>query len=646
MNVEMAPLQIVALKADLPRVLHLLRQLGCVQIDDVADSPDISARPLTLEREATRRQETLSFLVARIDSLLQVLGSESTVPAVVASVDCARAAEEGLDVLAPRVQELVARRDALQAELASLPRYESTLRKLLPLIPASAQQQGNVTVGVLASRTALAALDSVARQILELTAGRAEVIASDVDAATRAMLVVFPPEFAGEIEGILGQEEIARLRLPAQLGTGPPDLALTKVQRRMRAIPKELEQVEQDLAGLAGEWRDRLVTWQVSLRDEIETNQVVSRFGETDTTFVLLGWLPAADLARVQKALSEQVGETVFVETLPLTPDRQKRAPIALHNPRPARPFESLVRLLALPRYGHIDPTQLMALFMPIFFGMILGDVGYGALLLLLSLLLLRKFRSGVAHDIVIVLAMGAAWAILFGFLFGEMFGTLGEQIGLHPLWFDRASAEHVPALLIMTLVVGAVHVGLGLILGLWEAVRDRSRSHLLERGGMLLGLVSLLVVVAVVANLLPDAFMTPAIAGVILGIVFLGASLGWLGLLMGPIEFISLIGNILSYLRIAAIGLASVYLAKVANDMVGMTGNVLVGIVIAVLIHALNLVLGAFSPTIHSLRLHYVEFFRKFYEGGGRPYQPFRSELVGARLSSSHSHEPEHVAL
>jgi V/A-type H+-transporting ATPase subunit I len=109
---------------------------------------------------------------------------------------------------------------------------------------------------------------------------------------------------------------------------------------------------------------------------------------------------------------------------------------------------------------------------------------------------------------------------------------------------------------------------------------------------------------------------------------VLLGASLGWLGIIMGPIEFIGLIGNVLSYLRIAAIGLASVYLAKVANDVAGMVGNIFVGIIIALLIHALNLVLGAFSPTIHSLRLHYVEFFRKFYEGGGRPYKPFRSSL------------------
>jgi V/A-type H+-transporting ATPase subunit I len=628
MNVEMLPFEIVGLKADLHTALFTLRRAGCVQIDDLAETPELSARPLSLDRETMRAQEELGVLVARIEGLLEALGDGSNGPSMAAGEDCLEEARQGVAELLPRVQELTSQRDLLQAELSSLPRYEMTLRKLLPIIPAAAHDPENVTVGVLVSRTHVGVLDSIGRRILDLTAGRAEVIASDVDPSTRAMLIVFPAAFAAEIEGILGQEDVSRLRLPARLGEGPPDVVLEKLQRRMSAIPGELQQIEEELGKLAADWGHRLVGWRALLRDEIEANSVLSLFGETDSTFVLFGWSPTAEFERVKRMLGEEIGEALFIQPLPLTPELKARSPVCLKNPAPARPFESLVSLLALPRYGRIDPTRLMAFFMPIFFGMILGDVGYGALLLVLALVLARKFRRGVARDVAVVLAMGAGWAIVFGFLYGEMFGTVGERFGMHAIWFDRASAEQVSSLLIMSLVVGAVHITLGLVLGVWEAIKDRSRSLLLERGGMLLGLISLFLIVGVAVDYLPQGFMSPATAGLIVGVVFLGSSLGWLGVIMGPIEFIGLIGNVLSYLRIAAIGLASVYLAKVANDLAGMVGSLVVGIIVATLIHALNLVLGAFSPTIHSLRLHYVEFFRKFYEGGGREYRPFRSTV------------------
>jgi len=627
MNIEMIPLEIVGLKSDLQVVLHGLRDVGCMHIDELSESPEVSARPLTLDREALRHQEEMGFLLARIDGLLDTLGIARQAglrPQEKGELDEART---GVDTLMTKVQGLTAHRDKLQAEMASLPRYEATLKKLLPIIPPSARQPGFGTIGILVSRTHIGVLDSVGKRVLDLTKGQADVLASDIDASTRAMLIVFPSEFAAAIEALLGHEDVSRLRLPAELGEGPPDVVLAALNRRLVSIPQELKTIEQELAELATEWRDRLLVWGAMLRDEIDANSVLSRFGETDMSFVLVGWVPSKDLKRTKEALRDAVGERVLIQKLPLTSEAKKRAPVELKNPLPAQPFESLVNLLALPRYGHIDPTQLMAFFLPIFFGMILGDVGYGALILVLCLWLMRKMKKGVARDVLTVLTMGSGWSILFGFLYGEAFGTLGEHFGMHALWFERASPENVAGLLLMTIGVGAVHVTLGLILGVWEAIRSRSRNHLLERGGMLVGLIGLFFVVGVLTDYLPQGLMTPAIVGMIIGIVLLGASLGWLGILMGPIEFISLIGNILSYLRIAAIGLASVYLAKVANDMAGMVGNLIVGVIVAVLIHALNLVMGAFSPTIHSLRLHYVEFFRKFYESGGRPYQPFRSQ-------------------
>lgn len=629
MNIEMLPIEIIGLKKDLQPVIYSLREIACVQIDQLTESPQVSARPLTLDRDTLSKQEKLSFLVAQIEGLLDTFNQKQIKNNQLMPLEnCLIEAQKGVDELLPKVQELITIRDKLQAESSSLPRYEVMLRKLLPIVPPSAHAPDNVTVGVLVSRTHTGVLDTVGKQVLDITSGQAELIASDLDMSIRAMLITFPGEFVEEIETLLGHEDVSRLRLPKELGSGPPDVILSKLHRRMLSIPEEIGEIDKQLSNYSDQWCSKLALWRDVLRDALDANSVLSNFGETDMTFVLAGWVPSPDLDRVKSRLSQAIGETVLVRQLPFTEDMKKRAPIALKNPQAARPFESLVNLLAIPRYGRIDPTRLVAFFLPIFFGMILGDIGYGSLLLLICIGLLRKFRSGMIRDIASVLAMGSGWAILFGVLYGELFGTLGEQIGMHAIWFERGSAEYVGSLLLMTLAVGAVHITLGLVLGLWEAFTEKNRNHLLERGGMLVGLISLFLLIGQLANFLPDEFRTPAIGGLLIGITLLGIPLGWLGILMGPIEFIGLIGNILSYLRIAAIGLASVYLAKVANDMAGMVGNVVVGAILAILIHSLNLVLGAFSPTIHSLRLHYVEFFRKFYEGGGRPYQPFRSQI------------------
>jgi V/A-type H+-transporting ATPase subunit I len=111
--------------------------------------------------------------------------------------------------------------------------------------------------------------------------------------------------------------------------------------------------------------------------------------------------------------------------------------------------------------------------------------------------------------------------------------------------------------------------------------------------------------------------------------LIVLSVSFGKSGIFLGPIEFIGTLGNVLSYLRLAALGLASVYLSNIANSMSGLFGSVLVGVIIAILLHSINLIMGMFSPTIQSLRLNYVEFFRRFFEGGGNPYNPFRKHLV-----------------
>jgi V/A-type H+-transporting ATPase subunit I len=479
--------------------------------------------------------------------------------------------------------------------------------------------------GVLVGRQHLWVLDTLTDEIMKITDGRGETAWKPIDDDALAMIIIFPRDNTAEVEELLGQKDISRLRLPENVAGIRPEEAVDAIGLRLEIIPKALADIQVEMTVLAHTWLPRLKGWHICLQNRLAKLRIQEKFGETEQTFVLAGWTPQKKIDLVRQTLIEASEKPIVVNNLPIREADLKRVPVILNNPAPVRPFESLTRLLNLPRYEGIDPTLLMAVFLPIFFGMILGDAGYGLVLILICFYGLRRFKAeGTLRDLIKILAIGSVWSVIFGLLYGEIFGTLGEELGVHAIWLHRGSSEQVRSLLLFTIGVGAVHIILGLLLGVREAFRDRSRSHLMERGGMLIGLIGLFLIVATAVEQLPEGFMTPSFAILIVGLVILSASQGWLGLLLGPIEFLGLIGNILSYLRIAAIGLASVYVARLANDLAGSIGSIIVGVIIAVLIHALNIVLGVFSPTIHSMRLHYVEFFRQFYEGGGRPFEPF----------------------
>jgi V/A-type H+-transporting ATPase subunit I len=629
MSLKMQCLLIIGLKVDRQQIIDSLYWLDCIQLDRFSDLPELSLSPLALDPATQHAQEELGLALMQVKGVIELLGIVESAYHRETQVPGSDDAVAGIAALLPAAQAITGRRKKLQAELDLLPRFEGTLRKLLPLLPRVSRGPDRSLNGLFISKAHIHLLDEIRDQVQHATDGQSDIAVGDVDDSTCAVLIAAPRSYTEQIGRLLNQEDITRLTLPPEFDASSPDTAIAALRWRLSAIPQEMAAIELELKQLADEWAPRLLCWRDALHEQLTRLEVLSHLGQTESTFVLTGWAPTKDVERIKQALSATVGERFLIQEVPLTQETKERAPIELSNPLPARPFEGLIRLFGIPHYGRFDPTSLMAIFLPIFFGLMLGDVGYGALLLVLCLILRFRVKAGMMRDLATILAVGSVWSIVFGFLFGELFGTLGEEIGLHPILFDRASPEHLMDLLILTIGIGAAHVTLGLLIGVWESFRTRNTHHLLERGGRLLGLIAAFLIVGVLVDFLPQGFMTAAIAGLIVGIVLLATSMGRIGFVIAPIEMIGLIGNVLSYLRIAAIGLASVYLARVANEMAGAMGSLVVGIIVAVLLHALNFVLGAFSPTIHSLRLHYVEFFRNFYEGGGRPYLPFGPRSV-----------------
>jgi V/A-type H+-transporting ATPase subunit I len=212
---------------------------------------------------------------------------------------------------------------------------------------------------------------------------------------------------------------------------------------------------------------------------------------------------------------------------------------------------------------------------------------------------------------------------MLFGLLFGEALGSLGHKLGLPALWFYRGGTESLGTLLLFAVGIGVTHMLLALILGMRQAARLRQPRTFIERAGTFLLLCGLAAIAATAMDLLPDQVRTPAMTLAAVTFVVAISTRGVMGLLMGPLELLSSLGHVLSYLRLAAVGLASVYLATVANEL-AVSVPLLLGVFVAALLHLLNLALAAFSPMVQALRLHYVEFFSGFYEAGGLAFRPF----------------------
>jgi V/A-type H+/Na+-transporting ATPase subunit I len=529
---------------------------------------------------------------------------------------------------------LLERRNRLQEELETLPHTRSGLADLIPLVPelasltdAELAQIHLATIAVMLDDPDGVVVEHLRAELAELLGGGAMLVAAPAGPATGCLLVM-PSAAVAEVQLLLSQDRVDHLALPESFSGRSLRSTVEAMGTRIEELPGLLAAAEVELVAAIAEHADGLRSALFSVRARLERLGAMAESELTPRAFGLRLWVPVADVRRLTEAV--QVAEPAAVATVVPVRDRSGEPPVLMRNPRWFRPFQPLVGFLSWPAPGGLDPTGLMAAVLPAMFGIMVGDVGYGLVLMVLGYAARRHWgetNPGVA-DIGRILVLGGAWATLFGVLFGELFGDFGKtQWGMGALWFYRGGADALTPLLVFVLAVGAAHLVLGLLIGIWLAIRERHLSHLMERGGTLLVLGGLFALAGTATSFLPGSALPPAAAFVVVGVVLAGVPHGPLGFLLGPIEVVGRIGNMLSYLRLAAVGLASVYLAIVANEL-GRQAPLLLGIIVATFFHVLNLVLAAFSPMIQALRLHYVEFFGTFHDGGGRAFRPLGCEL------------------
>lgn len=625
MIVRMAKVLLTGPKARFLEVLTVVQQLGVMHIDAVPGaqpcvSLDQYVKKLSAGHELVEEGIFLEKLRQEIKALTQFLGDRPVRPSPI-SAETALASLPRLIKLHTRScaawsAEYQRHREHLQA-LASYVRLLQAVEELMP-DPVGFTIFDAIGV-VIADAEAFADLLALIK-VESDTYLEVKFLPAAGEGGQIGVLIA-EREAVQRLREILETHGVVELQCPEESLTGLPFAEKRAAINRMAAAgEQQLRMADEKLAAFARQWGGVYLNLAQWINERLAVLDASASVCESEYCFFLVGWIPGGEIERLERRMTDQFGGTVLVEGMEVYEHDLEKIPIALKNPPYFRPFELFSRLLPLPRYSSFDITPYLAIFFPIFFGLMLGDVGYGLVLFVLALILYYRSKPlRDANDIAKILMVSSVYTMIFGLVYGEFFGEIGHHhLGL-PLGLIKRQTAIVP-MLIFSISLGVVHVMIGLALGMLSAMKRALKKEALFK------LFSILIILFLAAaatlfwksegemSIKPvDGLTLLVICGVLL----------FSGGLLAPLEVLKHFGNIISYARIMAIGLTSVLLAEVANQLAGMMGSLWVGLIVAVLLHAFNIVLGVFAPTIHALRLHYVEFFSKFMEGGGRAYKP-----------------------
>ncbi|MBI1882944.1 MAG: hypothetical protein HYS08_01895 [Chlamydiae bacterium] len=600
-------------------VVHLLQKLGTVHL-----TQSDSLQKMSLNEKTSQEFAGKEKLISKLETLLSLLPKPL---GKLAETPLGDNMEAWVNEISQKSQDLLQKRQLLSDEWALLQAYGEATKILSPLLASLEGSSHFEALGLIASKKDRNRVESLQKELSLTFTGKVILVQRSVDEDTLGLVLAYPKSLNQNLKSLLNRYGLNELKMPSSLSSYPLQEAVQKMQEKLKQIPQDLKEVDQSLKDLSQQNYSTLLHLKLELEDEMAASKAMRELGQTQKTFVITGYNPEKTLSSLQKTLNEHFQGKIHLEI-----GECHEAPVLLDNHRWIKPYELFIKVLRPPKYGSIDPTPFFAFFFPIFFGLIMGDIGYGLVFLALGLWLrLSKKQEFLKHvsEIVIVCSL---YTILFGFVFGEFFGDFLEKKGiLHPLTMHLGGTtikwdrmHSLIPLLALAIGIGVFHVTLGFILKLIQSIRHRHTHEIIEVIAILVSLAGLFVLIGVLAQQIPTVVKIPSVIALVIGVPLLIYMKGPMMIM----ELLSFVGNMLSYARLMAVGVASAYLAFVGNMLGGLVGNVILGAIIAILFHIINMAL-AFSPTIQSARLHYVEFFTKFYESGGSIYQPLARKKV-----------------
>ncbi len=636
---KMKKVQILGPKKDLQSVVDVLYHTGTVQLEDI--SKKIRPGDTLLRKMEIEKGGDIANTLVKIGGIFLALPKitydtkkqEQIYDELqqLSQYELLARANHVIEELESITKDLAVKKSDLEFTLGAMDKYEKIIKKIQPLESQLPILEGFEVTVILIQREFREVLDLIKNTLAEITKKQFEIISADIDETTIAAVIIFNKRYSEGVHSLIFSQNVNEVRLPSEFLGKPFNEILQLISIKRTKSIEEMAAIDENLVKLSTEWYQELAVLKKVLEDRNEEVGVFGKFGQTEYTFVIQGWIPKKYLDVTKIALKDAFGNRVFVNELEVSGENMDEAPTFYDNPAIIKPFEFLLQMVNAPKYREVDPSPLLALFFPFFFGLMVGDIAYGIIILVFALIIKNRYKMELwLQHLMNILIISSIPTIFFGFLFGEFFGNFGEHMGwIQPMTIAGVTWNRVEAIvpmLVLAIAIGVFHIFLGLSIGILNAITKKSKKHVMEKAGMIIVITGLLLVIGGAAKIVPDILLQLGVALVIIAVPLIIYGGGFFGVF----EIISTVGNILSYARIMAIGMASVILALVANKLGGMTEVAVLGVFIAALLHILNLVLAMFSPFLHSFRLHVVEFNSKFFEGGGKMYKPFKKEKEG----------------
>lgn len=624
-SVDMQKVTIFALNNEGETILKRIHKFGDLQLIDAKNEIDL---PNTIQTEDPRILSDYLLRVSRIVNILKIpprklklaqslfgldLIDKKTVPAIDYK-QVIKDTKEFLNKNEKNIHELEDEYNKFEEKVKSDRELRKTIESFselnLPLHLLKSTKNTKIIVGKILT----AKLNSLKEQL----SNTETYIHTKKEKKYSIVVLITHKENEDKISFISKKEGLNQFEIP-DLPNVPDHIKWINQQIKSHKHTKEnlFEKIKKE--------QKKFFEQAVILREELEIRKdkfdAINKLVNSESFFVLQGWVPKKRTDELKKVLKDCIVE---IEN----PKKEDNPPVKLNNPKFLKPFEMLVELYALPKYKEIDPTFIVGPLFLIYAGFMLTDFVYGLVLLIAGIIILKKFGkyNESLKYICINLSFIGFFAMLFGFLTGSylgdtayyIFGKTTEQIAI---WKDPLADPLY--FLIISIGVGFIHLNFGLILGVIEDLKNKDYKTLVKD--------------RIVWFLLQISIAVWALVSPLIGQILLGLTILLIIITSGPLGVLGMtgfMGDVISYSRLFALALSTAGICMTINLLADLVGGVpKIGILFTIIVfvggNIFGLIMNTLGAFVHSIRLQFVEFFGKFYEGGGDKFTPYKQNRI-----------------